>query len=92
MYYFNMLEPQLVCDKAIKTLNREKLRLESEIHDYNWTPEKQSLEGDMENYQKALLLKDYMQLIEQLKDLSEFSMEQMAEIVKKGERKGRCIL
>lgn len=91
MYYFNILQPQIICDKAIKAIKKERDKLARETSQYLLNNKNRTLKGDMENYEKNLLLRDYNTLIRELEELGEFSTQQMKEIVKNGGRNGRCI-
>jgi len=92
MYYYNILQPKFICDKAIKVIKREIYKLEKEVYKDIFNKEEKTIQERMENYKKELLLNDYKELIRQLEDLSEFCTEQMEEIAQKGGRKGKCIL
>lgn len=90
MRYYNVLEPKFICDRAIKVLKRERNRLDTETKDYVWSNNR-SLEKDIENYEKRLLIADYNRLISDLEKLGEFGVQQMEEIVKNGDKKGEWI-
>lgn len=88
MYFYNILEPKFICDKAIKVLQQEQTRISMEIG-------KLESENGLENYIKIKeLLKlqfDYYKLIEQLRQLGDFGVQQMESIIKNKESKGNCI-
>lgn len=88
MYFFNMLEPRLICDKAIKVLQQEQTKLSIEIG-------KLKLENSIENNLKiseySQLYFEYSKLIDSLQYLGEFGVQQMESLAKNGKRKGKCI-
>lgn len=88
MYYFNILEPRFICDKAIKVLQREQIRIEREISSL-------MAEEGFENYLKIQELKklnyDYYQLIDSLEKLGEFGVQQMQFISKNKDKSQPCI-
>lgn len=88
MYFYNILEPKFICDKAIKVLQQEQTRISIEIG-------KLKSENGIENYIKIQELSklnyDYYKLIEQLKQLGDFGVQQMESIIKNKESKGNCI-
>lgn len=88
MYFYNILEPKFICDKAIKILQQEQTRISIEIG-------KLKSENGIENYIKIQELSkldyDYYKLIEQLKQLGDFGVQQMESIIKNKESKGNCI-
>lgn len=88
MFYFNILEPKIICDKAIKTIQQEQTRISTEIG-------KLKAEPGMENYVKIQELSklhyDYHNLIIQLEDLATFGVEQMQKLKKDNDQKGQCL-
>lgn len=88
MYFFNILEPKFICDKAIRVLKQEQIKISKEIG-------KLKAENKMENCLKinelSRLQFDYYKLINQLEELGKFGVQQMEQIAKNGERKGECI-
>ena len=88
MYFYNILEPKFICDKAIKVLQQEQTRISIEIG-------KLKSENGIENYIKIQELSklnyDYYKLIEQLKQLGDFGVQQMESIIKNKESKENCI-
>lgn len=90
MYYYNILQPQFICDKAIKFIQQQQTKIAIEIG--NLQVEK---ENKLENAKKiqglSILHFEYSQLIEDLKLLGEFGIQQMKEIIEKGEQKGDII-
>lgn len=88
MYFYNILEPKFICDKAIKVLQQEQTRISIEIG-------KLKSENGLENYIKiqelSKLYFDYYKLIEQLRQLGDFGVQQMESIIKNKESKGNCI-
>ena len=88
MYFYNILEPKFICDKAIKVLQQEQTRISIEIG-------KLKSENGIENYIKIQELSklnyDYYKLIEQLRQLGDFGVQQMESIIKNKECKGNCI-
>lgn len=84
MRYYNILEPRFICDKAIKVLKREKNKLDSESKKYIWS-ENRTLENDIANYERNLIIQDYNKLISDLETLGEFGVQQMEKISKNNE-------
>ena len=88
MYFYNILEPKFICDKAIKVLQQEQTRISIEIG-------KLKSENRLENYIKIQELSklnfDYYKLIEELRELGDFGFQQMESIIKNKESKGNCI-
>lgn len=88
MYFYNILEPRFICDKAIKVLQQEQTRISIEIG-------KLKSENGIENYieiqELSKLYFDYYKLIEQLRQLGDFGVQQMESIIKNEDRKGNCI-
>lgn len=89
MYFFNILEPHFICQKAIKVITREKEKLIHEINEY-YNSSNKTLESSQKNYENNILLNDYIQLIRQLEDLEEFGIQEMKEIANERRWKGRC--
>lgn len=90
MYYFNILEPRIICDSAIRVIEQEQTRLSIEIGKLEADTEP-SIEKHMKIRELKILQYDYYQLIDQLQKLGEFGVQQMEFIATKGERKGNCI-
>lgn len=88
MHFFNILEPRIICDDAIKAIKREMTTISIEM-------EKLKANNEFENFLKIQELKklyiDYYRLIDKLEKLGDFGVQQMNKIVKGG-RKGKCIL
>lgn len=91
MYYFNILEPKFICDKAIKVLNQEQTRISIEIGKLESDKEK-GIERHLKIRELKILQFDYYKLIEELRQLGDFGVQQMEEIATKRGRKGNCIL
>ena len=77
MYFFNILEPKFICEKAIRVLKQLKAE--------------QTMENYLKIQELGKLQYDYYKLIKQLEDLGDFGVQQMEKIAKSGERKGECI-
>lgn len=90
MYYFNILEPRFICDKAIKVLNQEQTRISKEIGKLE-SDKEQGIGKHLKIGELKMLQADYYRLIEELKQLGDFGVQQMEEIATKGKRKGNCI-
>ena len=88
MYFYNILEPRFICDKAIKVLKHEKTRLSSEIGKLK---AENSFEDNFKIRKLQELYFEYEQLIEQLNQLGDFGTQQMQHIVENKEQKGNCI-
>ena len=88
MYYFNILEPKRICDKAIKIIRQEQTKISIEIG-------KLKAEQGIENYAKihelSKLQYDYYNLIIQLENLATFGVEQMQKLKKDNDKKWQCI-
>lgn len=89
MYYFNILEPKIICEDAVRFFKQELTRISMEI-------EKLKAENEFESHIKIQELKkmyiDYYQLIYKLEQLGEFGVQQMNEIVKNKKANGECIV
>lgn len=88
MYYFNILEPRIICDKAIKIIRQEQSKISIEIG-------KLKAEQGIENYAKihelSKLHYDYYNLIIQLENLATFGVEQMQKLKKDNDKKWQCL-
>lgn len=90
MYYFNILEPSIICDSAIRVIKQEQTRLSIEIGKLEADREP-SIEKHMKIRELKILQHDYSNLIQKLEELGKFGVQQMEFIATKGERKGNCI-
>lgn len=91
MYYFNILEPRFICDRAIKALKREQTRISIEIGKVQADKQGDSLENYMKIQELKKLQYDYYRLIQDLEQLGSFGVQQMEQMAKNGDRRGNCI-
>ncbi len=77
MYYFNILEPKIICDKAIKFLKQEQTRISTEIGKLKSDKSQNILEKTTKIQELSKLHYEYFILIEELEQLGEFGVEQL---------------